>query len=176
LTRQREPFDMIQDIYANVAIIKAQARAPTIAMNAKMTGSTLSWAQIPPRDALPPSIQSQNTSGSTKASIDNAKRKEVIIRYARWLKKYKENQRDGSLIVDCETPEGANAIIKAGTLAWHHGLRVTKKCDPACQFLRCLKCYRYGKCKGTYCTNSEICGKCTSKEHNTEECTSKEKK
>jgi len=94
----------------------------------------------------------------------------------RWLKKYKEEQKDGSLIIECETPEGANAIIKAGTLAWHHGLRQTKKCDAACQFIRCLKCYKYGKCKGTFCTNKETCGKCASTEHNTGNCMAKEKK
>lgn len=300
LARQRETYDMIKDIHANVTIIKAQSRAPAAYMNAKTASSTLSWAQIASRDALPPSIQNQISSGTTTAPIENAKQKEVVIRStgnkptpktlhaltpaelikalnsalqrspvpqvnkarftaarinargsivaytetareaeilrhnrdywkgevagglevvvptfpvllhgipikswdmgnkkemtellrfenkqvlgnhrlvdARWLKKYKEYQRDGSLIIDCETPEGANAIVKAGTLAWHHGLRPTKKCDPTCQFLRCLKCYRYGKCKGTYCTNNETCGKCASKEHNTGDCKATEKK
>lgn len=74
----------------------------------------------------------------------------------RWYRRYKEGQKDGSLIVDCETPEGANAIIKAGTLAWAHGLRVVRRHDPTCQFTRCLKCYQYGKCKGTFCTNVRL--------------------
>jgi hypothetical protein len=94
----------------------------------------------------------------------------------RWYRKYKEEQRDGSLIVDCETPEGANALIKAGTMAWGHGLRVVRRHDPSCQFTRCLKCYQYGKCKGTFCTNNETCGKCASIEHNTGDCTSTVKK
>lgn len=95
---------------------------------------------------------------------------------ARWLKRYKEGQRDGSLIIDCETPEGANALIRAGRVVWRGGLKLTKKCDPECQFLRCLKCYRYGKCKGTYCTNPETCGKCASTEHNSNDCQAREKK
>jgi hypothetical protein len=70
---------------------------------------------------------------------------------SRWYWKYRDGQKNGSLIVDCETPEGANALIKAGTLAWCHGLRVVRRHDPTCQFTRCLKCYQYGKCKGTYC-------------------------
>ena len=290
---------MIRDIQANVAIIKTQSRAYDGPTTTK-TANTMTWAQIASRDALPPSIQSRISSGSTTASIDNAKHKEIVMRYkdnkpvpnslhalkpseltkalndalqrskvpqvnkarftaarvnargsivaytetageaeilrhnrdswreevakgmevivptfpvlvhgvpiksvnldkkeemfellrfenkqamgnhkmadARWLKKYKEGQRDGSIIIDCETPEGANAIIKAGTLAWAHGLRPTKKCDPSCQFLRCLKCYKYGKCKGTYCTNNETCGKCASTEHNTGDCPATEKK
>lgn len=94
----------------------------------------------------------------------------------RWYRRYKEGQKDGSLIVDCETLEGANAIIKAGTLAWAHGLRVVRRHDPTCQFTRCLKCYQYGKCKGTFCTNNDTCGKCASTEHNTGDCTSLTKK
>ncbi len=94
----------------------------------------------------------------------------------RWYRRYKEGQRDGSLIIDCETPEGANALIKAGTLAWAHGLRMVRRYDATSQFTRCLKCYTYGKCKGTFCTNSETCGKCASVEHNTGDCTSSTKK
>lgn len=45
----------------------------------------------------------------------------------RWLKRYKEGRKDGSLIIDFETPEGANAIIKAGTIAYYHGLSPDKE-------------------------------------------------
>ena len=296
----REMYSMMQDMHANIAVIRTQGKPSLFPANAKTANNTLSWAQIASRDAPPPSVQNPTPSGATTTTIDIAKHKEVVMRHegnkpvpkslhtlspadliktlnnalqnasepevntvrftaarvnargsivahtgtaneaetlrrnrdawkeqvakglevmmptypvlihgipinswnmdkkkemferlsfentqalgghklagARWLKKYKDNQRDGSIIIDCETPEGANAIIKAGTLAWHHGLRMTKKCDPACQFLRCLKCYRYGKCKGTYCTNNETCGKCSSQDHNTNECTSNEKK
>ena len=40
-----------------------------------------------------------------KQTIGNHK-----ITDCRWLKKYKQEQKDGSLIIECETPEGANAI------------------------------------------------------------------
>ncbi|KIV99898.1 uncharacterized protein PV09_08428 [Verruconis gallopava] len=83
-----------------------------------------------------------------------------------------DGQKDGSLVVDCKTPEGANVLIKGGTLVWSHGLRVVRRHDPTCQLIRCLKCYQYGKCKGTFCTNKKTCGKCASVEHNTEDCTS----
>lgn len=99
-----------------------------------------------------------------------------MVSDCRWYRKYKDDKKDGSLIIDCKTPEGANAIIKEGTLAWSHGLRPVRRHDPTSQFTRCLKCYQYGKCKGTFCTNSETCGKCASVEHNTGDCTSSEKK
>jgi hypothetical protein len=41
-------------------------------------------------------------------------------------------RRMGSLsLSDFEIPEGTNATIKAGTIAWYHGLHPTKKCDNA---------------------------------------------
>ena len=94
---------------------------------------------------------------------------EFRISFARWLREPKGKQRDGSIIIEYETPEGANAAIYAGALHWDGCVKRTERYERACQITRCFKCYQYGH-KGIQCQNQETCGKCSSTEHNTNDC------
>jgi hypothetical protein len=93
-----------------------------------------------------------------------------IIDY-HWLKKVRQGQREASLVLDFESPIGANAAIHAEALHWENSVKRTVKYDRTCQIKRCFRCYHYGHI-GTQCQKDEVCGHCASRQHPTKECNS----
>jgi hypothetical protein len=91
------------------------------------------------------------------------------IKDIRWLGRPREGQRDASLILQFESPVGANAAIHAGSLYWDNTLKRTERYEKDCQIKRCYRCNGYGHI-GTHCDKPETCGHCASQHHITKEC------
>jgi hypothetical protein len=83
------------------------------------------------------------------------------------LETQQKERTHGSIIVDCTTPEAANAIIQKG-ISIGKEIRMAERFVRECRVLQCFNCYKYGHmAKG--CTNAAYCGHCAGA-HKSDEC------
>ena len=108
--------------------------------------------------------------------VDNAQyHRDLEIASIKWPRmnthrNEQENQKEcthGSILIDCTTPEAANAIIQKG-ISMGKEIQMAERYVRECRVLQCFNCYCYGHmAKG--CTNASQCGHCAGA-HRPDEC------
>lgn len=84
----------------------------------------------------------------------------------RWLGKQKEGKTTNAMVVEFEDSKVANGLLMTGTATWGKQPKKTQRYNRDCIITQCFKCHQYGHLAKA-CKAKEVCGYCSSKEHNT---------
>jgi hypothetical protein len=84
----------------------------------------------------------------------------------RWLGKQKEGKQTNAMVVEFEDSKVANGLLMTGTATWGGQPKKTQRYNRECIVMQCFKCHQY-KHLSKACKAREVCGYCSSKEHNT---------
>lgn len=125
--------------------------------------------------------------GVRVSSLDNNKQAEEKLyklnpglsqyRIARfqWRKRsLRLNKKVSSVILEMESPEGANHLIEEG-LYWENEVKQVALFDPRCLVTQCYNCQGYGHA-AKHCRSKMKCGYCGAGGHNHDGCELKGKK
>ena len=91
----------------------------------------------------------------------------LTITKVEWKGKSRNAKRHGSIMIETEEPDMANALIEKGTVLFG-ALRETAKHKRQWDLKQCFKCNRFGHV-GTHCVRETICEKCGGS-HTTRSC------
>lgn len=94
----------------------------------------------------------------------------ITVVYVGWLNNKAKIKSESSLIVEFETPEDANRVIREGLIIGGRR-RECELYDRRCKIRQCYRCQRYGHI-GTQCIEEVACGFCA-EAHDTRECPKK---
>lgn len=90
-----------------------------------------------------------------------------------WQKRtYQEGKTHGSLILDIESAEIATKLVQKG-LVIGYDVKTVAPYSRQWELVQCFKCQGYGHI-AKFCKNANACGHCSA-EHNTKDCTAKDK-
>lgn len=94
----------------------------------------------------------------------------ITVVYVGWLSNKAKIRSESSLIVEFETPEDANRVIREGLIVGGRR-RECELYDRRCKIRQCYRCQRYGHI-GTQCIEEVACGFCA-EAHDTRDCLKK---
>lgn len=86
-----------------------------------------------------------------------------ILRFHWRQRALKLNKQYSSLLLDVESAQGANALIREG-LVFNGEIKEIELFEPECLITRCYKCQRYGH-NAKYCQAAERCSLCAAPGH-----------
>ena len=86
----------------------------------------------------------------------------------KWLGKQKEGKKTNAIVVKLKDPKVANGLLMTRTTIQGGQPKKIQQYNQECIITQYFKCYYYGHLSKT-CKAREVCGYCSSKEHNTKD-------